>query len=141
MTHAKPIFNLQLTYEDALEAAKDFQKTHKDDDGKDFHLWEDPRNFYGDRITFRTDFFYKESTLIEDIGEEFEVGIIEIEARAALFWLIDRHRGFNPLELGEIIVGRQGFEDKEIAIFTYLSRYDDCLRDFITEKAFRLINK
>lgn len=144
MTHAKLIFNLHLTYEDALENAQAFQKSYKAEDGNDLHIWEDPRNFYDERITFRTDFFYKESTFLEDIREEFEVGTIEKEAKVALFWLIDRHKGFNPLELNQIIVGVQnpGFgEDKEVAIFTYLSREDDCMRDFITEKAFELTDK
>ena len=140
----KPIFNLHLTYEDALKCAKDFQATHKAEDGKELHLWEDPRGIYNERLTFRTDFFYKESTFIKDVEEEFELGAFEVEAKVALFWLIERHKGFNPLELGQVIVGIQDFGwkgDREVAIFTYISRADDCLRDFITEKAFRLTNQ
>lgn len=139
----KVIFNLHLTYEDALENAKAFYAKHKSDDGEDLHIWEDPHGLYNERLTFRTDFFYKESTFLEDVKEEFEVGTIEIEAKAALFWLINRYHGFNALELNQVIVGRQnrGFgEDNEVAIFTYISKEDDCLRAFITEKAFDLVN-
>lgn len=138
----KTIFNLHLTYEEALKNAKAFQNSHKSDDGRELHIWNAPRDYTGGRITFRTDFFYKDATFIEDLKEEFEVGTIEVEARALLFWLIDRHKGFNALELGEIIVGIQGgMEDKEVAIFTYLSKADDCLRDFAYEKAYELAEK
>lgn len=140
--NTKVKFNLHLTFEDALVAAKDFQSTHKDDNGKDLYIWENPRNYAGCPMTFRTDFFYKESEFINDLEEEYEVGIIEKEAKAALFWLMGRHHGFNPLELGQIIVGVSGLcEDKEVAIFTYLSKEDDCMRDFITEKGFELTEK
>ena len=61
----KTIFNLQLTYEDALEAAKEFQSKHPE-----MHIWEDPRDFYGQKMTFRTDFFYKEDTFIKDLEED-----------------------------------------------------------------------
>ena len=142
METAKTIFNLHLTYEDALEAAQAFQASHKTDDGKELHIWKDPRNYAGGKMTFRADFFYKESTFFDDIKEEFEVGAIEVEAKAALFWLMQRFKGFNPLELGQIIVGISGLvEDKEVALFTYLSKEDDCMRDFIYEKAFELTNK
>ena len=140
----KTIFNLHLTFEDALENAKAFQKSHKADDGKELTIWEDPRGFYDERLKFRTDFFYKASTFEDDVKEEFEIGTVEVEAKAALFWLIDRHKGFNPLELGQVIVGVQnfrGWEDREVAIFTYISKADDCLRDFISEKAFDLTNR
>ena len=141
----KPVFNLHLTYEDALRCAEDFQASYQKKTQEDLTLWANPRDLYGQRIKFRTDFFYKENTFVDDVKEEFEVGVCEVEARAALFWLIDRHKGFNPLELGEIIVGVRnpgGFgEDRELAIFTFISGDDDCMRDFIREKAFELTRK
>ena len=140
----KTIFNLHLKFEDALKNAKAFQKSHKAYDGKELYIWEDPKGFYNERLKFRTDFFYKASTFEDDVKEEFEIGTVEVEAKAALFWLIDRYKGFNPLELSQVIVGvmNHGFGgDKEVAIFTYISKADDCLRDFITKKAFDLTNK
>lgn len=140
----KTVFNLHLTYEDALRCAEDFKARKEKETGEKLTIWKDPRNLYGERITFRTDFFYKENTFIDDVKEEFELGAFEVEAKAALFWLMDRHRGFSPLELGEIIVGIQNpkfGDDKELALFTFISREDDCLRDFITEKAFELTRK
>ena len=138
----KPIFNLHLTYEDALVGAEAFKANYKTATGKDLTIWKTPCDYAGTPITFRTDFFFKESTFLDDLKEEFEVGAIEKYAKAAMFWLIQRHHGFNPLELGQIIVGIQGgMEDKEVAIFTYLSREDDCMRDFITEKAYQLTEK
>lgn len=137
----KPIFNLYLTYEDALEKAKEFQSAHKADNGKELHIWEDPRGFYNERLKFRLDGIDRKYW--NDLTEEYEFGEIEIEAKAALLWLIDRHKGFNCLEINQIIVGVMNFGcggDREVAIFTYLSREDDILRDFITEKAFELTN-
>lgn len=136
-----PIFNLFLTFEEALEGAKAFQSAHKASNGKDLHIWEDPHNFYDERIKFRLDGIYAE-TFDKDIKEIFEVGEVDPEAKAALIWLINRHKGFNSLELGQVIVGEQGgIQDKEVAVFTYLSKEDDCLRDFISEKAFGLVNR
>lgn len=139
----KPLFNLYLTYEDALVGAKAFQANYKIVTGEDLSIWEDPRNYAGGRITFKTEYFYREADFLDDVKEEYEVGTIEIGAKAALFWLIQRcGKYYNPMELGQIIVGVSGLcEDKEVAIFTYLSREDDCMRDFITEKAFQLTEK
>ena len=133
----KPIFNLHLTYEDAMTAALRFHNDHQE-----LRVWKDPRNFYDQRIKCKLDGIFAKS-IDEDIAYDFEVGTIEIEAKAALIWLIERHKGFNPLELGQVIVGEnRGIQgDREVAIFTYLSREDDCLRDFITEKAFELTYK
>lgn len=141
MAHANPIFNLHLTYEEALEKAQEFKTNHKTDDGKDLYIWENPRNLYGEPMKLRLDGFYPR-TFDDDIKECFETGDIDKEARAALLWLIDRHKGFNALEIGQIIVGIQNphfGEDTAIALFTYLSKEDDCLRDFISEKASELI--
>ena len=136
-----PIFNLSLTYEEALEGAKAFQAAHKASNGKGLHIWEDPHDFYNQRMKFRLDGIYAE-TFDKDIEEIFEVGKVDSEARAALIWLIKKHKGFNCLELGQVIVGVQGgIEDKEVAVFTYLSKEDDCLRDFISELAFNLTNR
>ena len=47
----------------------------------------------------------------------------------------------NALEMNQIIVGKKnpGFgEDTAVAIFAYLSKENDLLRDFITEKALDL---
>ena len=143
MSQAKPNFNLHLTYEEALASAKEYQASHKADNGKDLHIWEDPHNLYGERMKLRMDGFTSRS-FDDDIKEIFEVGEIDKEARAAFLWLLDRHRGFNALELNQIIIGVQtaGFgEDKAVALFSYLSREDDCLRDFITEKASDLLYK
>ena len=140
----KTVFNLHLTREDALRCAEDFKARKEKETGEKLTLWDDPRDLYNQRITFRTDFFYKENTFAEDVEEEFEMGAVEVEAKAALFWLIDRHKGFNPLELGEVIVGIRNpkfGDDKELALFTFISREDDCLRDFITEKAFELTRR
>lgn len=135
-----PIFNLYLTYEEALADAKAYQSTHKADDGKELYIWEDPRNFYNERMKFRLDGIFAES-FDADIAEYFKVGKVDAEAKAALVWLIKRHKGFNCLELGQVIVGRHGsIEDEELAIFAYLSKEDDCLRDFISEMAFQLVN-
>lgn len=144
MSNSKPIFNLHLTYEEALENAKAFQSTHKADDGKELYIWEDPKGFYNESITFSTDGIFPK-TFDDDIREGFEIGNVDKEARAALIWLIGWYNdGFlNRLQLGQVIVGVQssGFEgDREVAIFTYLSKADDCLRDFIREKAYRLTN-
>lgn len=137
----KPIFSLHLTFEDAMKDAKEFQSTDKDANGKDFSLWADPHDFYDQRMTLRTDVFYPTKTFDRNLKEMFEVRTIEEEAKAALLWLIRNHNGFNPLELGQIIVGvrNPGFgEDKMVAIFAYISKADDCLRDFITELAYGL---
>lgn len=137
-----PIFNLNLTYEEALADAKAFQSKHKTaDDGKELRIWDNPMNFYGKVMKFPLDGIYAES-FDADIAEMYQVGKIDAEAKAALRWLMKRYDGFNELELGQIIVGTQsGIEDHEVAIFTYLSKEDDCLRDFIIEKAFQLVNK
>ena len=136
----KTIFNLYLTFEDALKAAQVFQSEHKD-----LHIWEDPRNLYGERMKFRTDGLYKESTFVSDIEDmDLALGFVDKEAKAVLFWMIGKYNGFNDLELGQVIVGEQrmGIEgDTEVAIFTYLSREDDFLRDFISEKAYELTRK
>lgn len=140
----KPKFNLHLTYEEALENATAFQKAHKAETGEDLYLWNNPTDMYGQRITIRTDEFYPTATFDKNLAEMFEVGAVDAEAKAALLWLIDRHNGFNALEINQVIVGKHnpGFgEDTAIAIFTYLSREDDCMRDFITEKAFNLTHK
>lgn len=140
----KPIFNLHLTYEEALKSARTFKAEHKSDDGKELYIWEDPRNYCNERMMFRLDGFFPR-TFDDDIKECFTPGDIDKEAKAALLYLIDRHKGFNALELGQVIVGVQNFGslqgDQEVAIFTYLSREDDCLRDFITEKAYDLIHR
>ena len=137
----KSIFNLHLTFEDALQGAKNFQASYKDKTGEDLRIWEDPRGFYNERIKIRTDEFYPLGTFDANVAEMYEVGTLDAEAKAALVWLMQRHKGFNPLELDNVIVGRFGGGiqgDTEVAIFAYLSRQDDCLRDFITEKGFEL---
>ena len=137
----RPIFNLFLTYEDALESAKAFLSKNETHNGEKLHIWEDPRDFYNQRMKFRLDGFFKESEFESDLKEICEVGTIEAEAKAALYWLIEKHKGFNPLELNQVIVGVMHFGlqgDEEVALFTYLSKADDCLRDFIVEKAYRL---
>ena len=131
----KPIFSLHLTYEDALEKAKNFLSANE---GR-FYLWDDPRDLYGQRMKFRTDEFYPTKTFDTNLAEMFRVGTVEEDAKKALLWLINKHKGFNPLELGQIIVGvkNKGFgDDKMVAIFTYISKEDDCLRDFITDLAY-----
>ena len=143
MEEKKPIFNLFLAYEDALTNAREFQASHKSDDGKELTVWEDPKNFYDESIKVKLDGIFAK-TFDDDIKDIFEVGTIEKEARAALIWLIERHKGFNPLELGQVIVGvrHMGIAgDEEVALFTYLSKADDCLRDFIFEKAFDLVDR
>lgn len=141
MEERKPIFNLHLLYEDALENARRFMAANKTVDGKELTIWEDPRDFYGQRMTIRTDEFYPTKTFDDNLREMYQPGTVEVEAKAALLWLIDRHKGFNALELNQVIVGQRcnGIGgDKEVAIFAYLSREDDMLRDFITEKALAL---
>lgn len=140
MVHTKPIFNLFLTREEALVGAKEYLSNHE---SEGLHLWEDPHDCYNQRMMFKLDGIFANS-FDADIAEFLIPGEIDPEARAALIWLIDRHKGFNPLELGQVIVGivNYGIEgDREVAIFTYLSREDDCLRDFISEKAYDLVNK
>lgn len=132
----KPIFNLHITYGDAFVAATRFRNEHPE-----LHVWDDPRNFYNESITIRTDEFFPTKTFDKNLEEMYVVGTVEKEAKAALLWLMQRHKGFNPLELGQIIVGvkHPGFgEDTIVAIFAYLSKADDCLRDFITELASEL---
>ena len=138
----KTIFNLFLTYEEAMESAKAFMIHHKAPDGKDYTRWDDPRGFYNERLKFRLDGIDRKYW--NDLTEEYEFGEVKEDAKAMLFWLIERHKGFNSLELNQIIVGVRSYgmaSDKEVAVFTYLSREDDCLRDFIREKAYDLIHK
>lgn len=137
----KPIFNLHLTYEDALKNAESFKDANKAPDGKDLFLWDDPRDIYGQRMTFRTDEFYPTKDFDKNLAEMYRVGTVEQDAKKAVLWLINRHKGFNSLELGQIIVGVKNpyfGEDKMVAIFTYISKEDDCLRDFITNLVFDL---
>ena len=139
----KPIFNLHLTYEEALAKAQAFQKEHKDENGNDLYIWEDPKNLYEQSMKFDTNGFFPK-TFDSDIKDEFEVGDVDKEARAMLIWLMERHHGFNDLQLGQVIVGivNDGIAgDQEVAIFTYLSKEDDAMRDFIYEKAYELTNK
>ena len=141
MEERKPIFNLHLLYEDALENARRFMAANKTVDGKELTSWEDPRDIYGQRMTIRTDEFYPTKMFDKNLREMYQPGTVEVEAKAALLWLIDRHKGFNCLELNQVIVGQRcnGIGgDKEVAIFAYISREDDMLRDFITEKALAL---
>lgn len=140
----KPKFNLHLTFGEALENAREFKAKFEKEHGESLYIWEDPRDFYNQRIKISTDVFYPTKTFDANIAEVFDGGFIDKEARAVLLWLIERHKGFEPLQLNQIIVGRQhsGFEgDEEVAIFAYLSREDDLLRDFIVEKAFALTDK
>lgn len=137
-----PKFNLFLTYEEALENAREFLAAHPSFDSKKLQLWEDPHGMYDERITIRTDGFYPTLFFDKNLAEMYEVGMIDKEAKAALLWLLDRHNGFNPLELGQVIVGlNAGVEgDREVAIFAYLSREADCLRDFILEVGHNLVD-
>lgn len=145
METRKPIFNLCLTYEEALDGARAFAASEKARNGKELYIWEDPRNFYNKRMTIRTDEFYPTSSFDENLREMYQTGNVKADAKAALLWLIDRHKDFNCLELNQVIVGvrtRRGIgEDAEVAIFAYLSKEDDCLRDFITDLGWRLTNR
>lgn len=141
----KPIFNLALTYEEALDGARAFAASEKARNGKELYTWEDPRDLYGQRMTIRTDEFYPTDKFDANLREMYTPGNVKADAKAALLWLIKKHDGFNCLELNQVIVGvrnRRGIgEDTEVAIFAYLSREADCLRDFITELGWKLTNR
>ena len=132
---ARTKFGLFMTYEEALAAAEAYQQQNEGT-----RIWKDPRNWAQERITFDTAYFFSLSSFEKDLAEDYDLGEIQPEAKYALFWLIQRHRGFNSLELGQVIVGEQGGTrgDTEDAIFCYLSRENDLLRQFITEKGYDL---
>lgn len=135
MEEKKPIFNLCFTYEEALQQAEEFQKSNPE-----LRIWKDPRNYAGERMNFELDGI--DAKYWDDLKEDVEFGEIDKGAKAALLWLIDRHRGFNSLELGQVIVGKAGLcEDRKVAIFTFLSRESDCLRAFIEEKGYDLTER
>ena len=142
MEQKNPQFNLYIRYEDALEEARNFATEHKTSDGKDLYIWEDPRDLYGQKMTISAGIFYPSKYFDSNLAVIFSPGgTVEKEAKAALLYLMDRHKGFNDLELNQIIVGerRSGISgDLNIAIFAYLSKEDDLLRDFICEKAYDL---
>ena len=123
-----------MTYEEALAAAEAYQQQNEGT-----RIWKDPRNWTEERYTFDTAYFFSLSSFEKDLEEDYDLGEIQPEAKYALFWLIQRYRGFNSLELGQVIVGRQGStKDTEDAIFCYLSKENDLLRQFITEKGYDL---
>lgn len=141
----KPKFNLHLTFEEALENAKEFKAKFEKEQGENLYLWEDPRDFYGQRITINVSEFYPIKTFDENIAEMYDGGFVDKEAKAALIWLMARQQTMcDPMSLNQVIVGRQhsGLQgDEEIAVFAYISREADCMRDFIVDKAFELTYK
>lgn len=136
---SKAQFNLFFTFEEAIQAAGEFQEERAD-----LFIWDDPKNYAGDRMTIRTDEFYPTKNFDANLAEMYEVGQIDEEAKAALLWMMGKHDGFNCLELGQVIVGVRNYgtsEDKAVAIFAYLSKEDDCMRDFICELGYKLTSK